>query len=119
MEEEKVIVTNDEIEVARHVCRRTGVYCGEFEVTLTVMEDPSTGETRLVSSLPLPERVFDDPLDFEAMLLWNAWGILDIACRLKWLHSTTSDAFEQIVGEALERFLVRFELNRVDLDDID
>lgn len=119
MEEEKVIATNDEIEVARQVYRRVGDHCGEIELTLTVMENPSTGETRLVSSCPLPERVFDDPLDFGVMLLCYGWGSLAIACRLKWLHWTTSDPFEWVVAEALERFLHRAGWSRAALDDID
>jgi hypothetical protein len=119
MEEKTVAAKNEEIEIGRHVCRRTGDYCGEIEVTLTVMQDPSTGETRLVSSLPLPERVFDDPLDFGVMLLCHGWGSLAIACRLKWLHWTTSDPFEWLVAEALERFLHRAGWSRAALDDID
>lgn len=119
MGEEKVIATNGEIEVGRYVCRRIGDYCGEIEITLTVMEDPSTGETRLVSSFPLPERVFDDPLDFGVMLLCHAWGSLAIACSLGWLHWTTSDPFERLVAEALERFLHRSGWSRAALDDID
>ena len=118
MEDEKAVATNGEIEIGRHVCRRTGDYCGEIEVTLTVMEDPSTGETRLVSSCPLPERVFDDSLDFGVMLLCYGWGSVAIACKLGWLNLATSDPYENIVAEALERFLHRSGWSRATLDDL-
>lgn len=119
MSEGLITEANGEIEIGRKVYRRVADYCGEIEITLTVMEDPSTGETRLVSSLPLPERVFDDPLDFGVAILCHAWGTLGLACRLGWLPPTGSDPFEVLVAEALERFLHRCGWSRACLDELD
>ena len=72
-----------------------------------------------MSSLPLPERVFEDPLDFGVALLGHAWGTLALACHLGWLPQTGSNPFDLPVVEALERFLHHSGWSRTNLDDSD
>ena len=69
-----------------------------------------------MSSLPLPGRVFEEPLDFGGAHLGHG-GTLALAYHLGRLPQTGSNPFDLPVVEALERFLHHSGWSRTNLDD--